>query len=341
MNLSKPIVCSNRLLCRLADPLDCNLAIEDLEGIDPSVLMAALEKHGIEPVGLRKLRSLGGNHDSELGRLLIGSSERQFLANALSMELETRANEILESVQHKGARATMVKGPDFAANLYPNRSDRPFTDIDFIVHPEDLDMMGSILKNANYAQNSRRVYDRSKIHMEQKWTSVDNQNILIELHTNLVHDPGLRSRVSFGYRELETACQGKMMTPVARFLTAVIHTAAGHKFHKLQMLVDVLQAFKKLDPSGMDLLYITTHSIPAQLEIATCLDLISELFSLPSASAAARKFKCGLFPNLPGRLLTAGTILDATGARLGSSHIRRHAFRIVQKVASRPRFTSP
>lgn len=328
----------NWLLCSLADPLDRSLVKENLLGINPQSLIAALGKHGIEPVGLRKLKPLvASDPNSELAQLLRESSERQILANAHSMELEARAETILSEVQKTGVRAAIVKGPDFAANLYPNRSDRPFTDIDFLIPPADLGMMSGILKSANYTQVTRSAFDRSKINMEQKWTSPDNQNILIELHTNLVHDPGLRRRLSFGYSELETACQGKILTPVARFLIAVIHAAAGHKFHKLQLLVDVLQAFRNLDPSGVEQLYVASNHIPVQLETATCLGLISELFSLPSAGEVASKFKCGLFPDLPGRILFAGAILEATGARYGSSHIRRHAFRILQKVSSRPR----
>jgi hypothetical protein len=171
--------------------------------------------------------------------------------------------------------------------------------------------------------------------MEQKWFSTENDQILVELHTNLVHDAALRRRLSFGFADHELASEGDLYPRVAWFLTAVIHAAAGHKFHKLQLLVDVLQAFRILSQEDLDALDRILGQIPARLETAICLELVDDLFDVVDAKDALAEITRG--SNLENRkkFVDAETVLNSYFDTAKRSKVRRHAFRLMQKVAPR------
>lgn len=323
------------LLCALADPAGLCPSTDLLAAAEPRLLFDAIGHHGIEAVALRKLKAAEPKPEGEFAQLVTEAAERQFVANAMSMKLESCANEILEAVSAAGKRAVIVKGPVFAKGLYRHESDRPFTDIDILTTPSDLAAIGGILGRSGYWQARRAFWDRSEINMEQKWFSKENDRILVELHTNLVHDVGLRRRLSFGFEEHELASEGGRCPSVVWFLTAVIHAAAGHKFHKLQLLVDVLQAFRNLSEEDLAALDRILDRIPARLEMAICLELVHDLFGVVEAKDAIAAITGN--PSLRNRkkIVDADTVLDSYFDTSKRSKVRRHGFRIMQKVVSR------
>ncbi len=323
------------LLCALADPAASCPSTVLLEAVEPRLLFDAIDHHGIEAVALRKLKAAEPKPGGGFAQLVAEAAERQFVANAMSMALEARAKEILEAVSAARARAVIVKGPVFAKGLYRHESDRPFTDIDILTPSSDLAAIGGILRRSGYWQARRKFWDRSEINMEQKWFSNENDRILVELHTNLVHDAALRRRLSFGFADHELASEGDRYPRVAWFLTAVIHAAAGHKFHKLQLLVDVLQAFRILSQEDLDALDRILGQIPARLETAICLELVDDLFDVVDAKDALAEITRG--SNLENRkkFVDAETVLNSYFDTAKRSKVRRHAFRLMQKVAPR------
>jgi len=324
-----------QLLCLLADPEAREVELWDLDDIEPCLLFKALRHHGVEPVGLRRLKPLMGNSTRQFIHEFDKTIERQFVSNALAMELEVRGRSILQEMQTNKVRGVVVKGPDFATNLYDRESDRPFTDIDLLVEPDDLIRLGSILKNAGYNQKVRNFWDQSATNMEQKWTASNNENILIELHTNLVHDAALRRRISFGYAEFSSIDNSSTMSPLSRLMVSVIHAGAGHKFHKLQMLVDVLQAYRRLGEMNIGQLQDITETIPANLEISISLHLVSQLFQIKSAANCASQFQTGKHSLLVQHLINADVILDTFHDPYKVSRLRRHLFRFLQKYSNR------
>ena len=323
------------LLCALADPARPCPSTDLLAAAEPRLLFDAIDHHGIEAVALRKLKTAEPKPGGEFAQLVAEAAERQFVANAMSMTLEAHATRILEAVSAARARAVIVKGPVFAKELYRHESDRPFTDIDILTPRGDLAAIGGILGRSGYWQAKRAFWDRSEINMEQKWFSKENDRLLVELHTNLVHDAGLRRRLSFGFEDHELASEGGRYPRVAWFLTAVIHAAAGHKFHKLQLLVDVLQAFRTLSQEDLAALDRILDRIPARLETALCLELVDELFDVVEAKTVLAAITVNSNFRNRKKFVDADTVLGSyfdTGKR---SKIRRHGFRLMQKVVSR------
>jgi hypothetical protein len=333
---NRPLTPEEKLtLCSLADPHAPSPPIYKILACDFKILIDAIGHHGIEPVALRKLKALNSDIHEDISNFIDQASQRQLVANVMSMTLENYARDIFSGIAETGANAAIVKGPVFATHLYPYLSDRPFTDIDILSPASHLAAIGKLLKNLGFRQAKREFFDRSQANMEQKWIRDDNVNILIELHTNLVHYPNLRKRLSFGHKQYQLASHEGRYPGAANFIVAVVHAAAGHKFHKLQLLVDVLQAFRKLEPGDIGSLEQTLEKIPARLEVLICLDLIQDLFEDVETLETSRQLAGKSRFDLPRKLINADLVLDTFFDSGHKSRLRRHGFRFIQNWSSR------
>lgn len=292
-------------------------------------LLALAHIHGLLPIALRKLAE-----NSELINVIRDDKQlttyitNNELTTGLTMMLDHFQQEIKNALREKGLRSVIVKGPIFSQTIYKNFIDRPFTDIDLLTHPEDIEAVGDILTKAGFARFKKTRWDRSDIYQEQKWFLSGNQNIMVELHGNLVHYPSLRRHVSFGYKDYIKACKTGIDCPIALFMTAVVHASLGHKFHKLQLLVDVLQAFRHLSDEHISVLPEVSKSLSLRLETALCLNLINTVFSEKHAGDVAQCISLPLQSSLARALVSGSAVLKTHGP----SRIQRHAFRCLQMM---------
>lgn len=125
-------------------------------------------------------------------------------------------------------------------------ADRLFTDIDMLVETSDHERVSTALERGGFRRMQKAFFDRSEASEEQKWVLTEISAVLVELHSNLVPYPALRRKVTFGYEQLAASGEGNPEAPLALFFSAVVHASLVHKFHQLRMLVDVLQAWRKL-----------------------------------------------------------------------------------------------
>ena len=323
-----------RLLCQLADPQKPAPSTEELLSFDPQQLFDAITHHGIAPVALPKLVETLPQEPPYVG-LIDSMRESQFLANAHCLNLEAVAKRVMLAIDRAGLQATLVKGPVFTVALYDRASDRPFTDVDILVHRSAAREIGVLLKDAGFNRRGHRIWHRSASNLAQKWVGRDDPSVLVELHGNLVHYAGLRRRVSFGYDEYRTASGNGEFPAVANFMTAVIHASAGHKFHRLQLLVDVLQALRRLDETDVEHLVRVLPQLRARLEVLLCLDLVDVLFDEPAAKRVMERLSAGRDYRHSRRLVTADAIIDTWSDTGRRSKVRRHAFRWMQHIARR------
>ena len=250
------------------------------------------------------------------------------LSMGLTMMLEHYYQAISEKVEKAGLRAVVVKGPVFARNLYAHVNDRPFTDIDLLAHSDDIEAVAQILSELGFTRFKKEVWDRSDDYQEQKWLLDGNANVMIELHGNLVHYPSLRRGVSFGYEDFKKASQKDGDCPLALFMTAVVHASLGHKFHKLQLLVDILQAFRCLSDDEIAMLPAVAAQLSLRLEVALCLNLVADTFEEPRAKATAKQMALFVQSSLANSLVSPSMLLETQG----QSRLRRHMFRWLQSL---------
>jgi hypothetical protein len=180
---------------------------------------------------------------------------------------------------------------------------------------------------------TRQVWDKSDSNQEYKWGRSDNPNILIELHGNLVHYASFRRLLSYSYTDLLSAGDGDPTAPAALLMTAVIHAACGHKFHRLQFAVDIIQAARALPDADIPQLERAARAIGAGLELAVSLNLAGELFDDRRTLDLAGRFSSGFTSTLSKRLVSPAAIHNAMSTSGRASHMRRKAFRGLQLLS--------
>jgi len=327
-----------KLLLTFADP-EASVAIGN--GLAAKTLLALLanaEFHGVLPIMLRKLREIGDARlpqDAALQRKLSELRDEATMATGQSMLLQYHGDRIMKALAAKGVPARIVKGPVFARKLYRQTADRPFTDIDILVDPASIEAANRTIGECGFELGS----DEAESHelQEFKWLEKENSSLLIELHGNLVHDTGMRRRLSLGFRELQTIDNGETDTPASLLTIAIVHAAGGHKFHRLQLCVDVLQGVRALKtPEEEARLLEAARMTGIELELATVLNVTGRLFGAPRAIELANRIKPDLSIRLAKWLITGNMLLRVNSREKLRSRLSRDAFRWVQRLA-RPR----
>jgi hypothetical protein len=323
-----------RLLLRFADPVAA--AVED--DVSAKVLSALLDNaefHGVLPIMLRKLQERGDARlppDAGLRQKLDDLRDKATIATGQSMLLQYHGDRIMKGMVAQGIPARIVKGPVFARKLYRNVSDRPFTDIDILVEPANLARANQVIAASGFELGSDEA--ESYQLQEFKWLEKENSSLLVELHGDLVHDTGMRRRLSLGFRELGIIDGDATDTPAALLTIAIVHAAGGHKFHRLQLCVDVLQGVRALQSAESETRLLEAARMTGiELELAIVLNVTGQLFGERRALELAGRIKPGLSIRLAKRLITTNTLLRVNSREKIGSRLRRDAFRWIQRLA--------
>jgi len=128
----------------------------------------------------------------------------------------------------------VVKGPVFAGAIYPHPSLRCFTDIDLLVAPDAVSRLGVLLTDTSSSWLSV-IHRRGPTRMEV--ISRDNENLMVEVQTDLIHAESLNRTVSLPMRSSPEHLGGA----AELLLVALVH-GAGHHYERLQQVVDICQA---------------------------------------------------------------------------------------------------
>lgn len=222
-------------LLHCADPLEpqSELPRVPLSPQQVRKLMLKADAHKVLPATLRHFPISTG--DPELEQVRLQANARRIEAFALSTMLSYHAEIIVTAA--KTLPVALVKGPVFARHLYPLGL-RPFGDIDLLAAPEALPQLASILQ----AQGFNRVEEGlDPTRLEDKWVHHENDVLMVEVHTNLVHSARMRKAFSLTYNDIE----GNVDTSGTLLAIAIMH-GAMHYFAWLRHVVDVCQAARAL-----------------------------------------------------------------------------------------------
>lgn len=323
------------LFAGLADP-EKEANPEDWASEEAALRMLSVARlHGVLPIVWRKFRTMPSS--SGLGDAF--QSEMQNAGNTVaimagqSLLLRHHSRSITSAFAEARIPAAIVKGPVFAERIYKVPADRPFTDIDLLTAPENIAKANAALPSLGFIALTKQIWDKSDSNQEYKWGRSDNPNILIELHGNLVHYASFRRLLSYSYADLMRAGDGDPNAPAALLMTAVIHAACGHKFHRLQFAVDIIQAARALPDADIPMLERAARTIGAELELAVSLNLAGELFQDRRTLDLARRFSSGFTSTLSKRLVSPAAIHNAMSTSGRGSHVRRKAFRGLQLLS--------
>ena len=240
-----------QMLRRLADPAAELPAFRD-PGVDSLVrILAGAHRHSILPIVWRRL------NESGLGRTettsvptaqqdpLEEAGRQVILLVGQSMLLAHHGTMVLDAFRSAGIDATIIKGPVCARRLYTITSDRSFTDIDILVAPHQVHQANAIIADLGF---NGPDFDgpNAEDYSEFQWILSEDDVVMIEVHTNLVHSLGLRRALSFEYEDLLEAGDGDPEAPIPLLIVAALHAAVSHQFDRLQHGLDIIQAVRLL-----------------------------------------------------------------------------------------------
>lgn len=294
----------------------------DIGGTDKKTLFELAADHGVSTILWRKF---GSDPESPEG-------VQTFYRLGLAMLLESLHEEISTALNNKGINACVVKGPVFAERLYDYENDRPFTDIDLILDTKSMKEAIKVMESIGYVLYDK-MQDKSDFHMEYKFHHKKHPKVLIELHGNMVHYTLLRQHATFGINELLEAGSGDGKAPTALLATAIVHATLGHKIDKLQILVDVLQAVRKLPPDSYEDVAATLTRLRLGLECVVCLSVVEKLFEDKAVAELASHFRCGIRGHLGRCLVSPRSVIYAQSRKKQwGSWLRRKTFRLLQYI---------
>ncbi len=206
-----------------------------------------------------------------------------------AMQLRPWGERISSQLRRGGVNCTVVKGPVFAARLYPHPSDRLYSDVDVVIEPSAVARAAEILTELGFRANDMPGYDFVDL-CEFKWVSNSNALVHVELQTNLIHSSKLRKRISIDFDAIADAGGGDPHDATALLLVAGVHATVGHQYSRLELLVDVLQAVReragKIDAQR---LLEVSQRIGARRAIAASLVITGRMFQHENCIALAEQ----------------------------------------------------
>ena len=283
-------------------------------------LVAEADRHGVLPAVLRHFPPFQRNAAFASAKAEALDRHRSKLAYALML----RAHGEALMAAAAGLPVVMVKGPVFSRTLYPSPHMRSFTDIDLLVAPEAEPRLARVLEGQGF---KLAEYDRDPGRQEWKWLHRDNDALMIEAHTDLVHHPDLRAAMSIRYEHLA----GIAETPAGLLTVAVVHGAL-HRYELLRHVVDICQAARRVDTANEEERFeILVRQTGARLAAIAGLDLAYRLLGEPRCRELARALGLARHTALARWLLGRSAISTTMSSARYLHSWRRQAFRELLK----------
>lgn len=315
---------ANQLIA-LADP-EATLAPARPSMADADSLLSQAERHRVLPGVLRRLRPV---LSGDLAPLREQYTARFSAGVAFRMMLKAETARILTALRQSGVPAVMIKGLDFAENLYPDPLLRAAGDIDLIVPNDRMDEADQVLAGLGY----RQPPDCPVGGIERKWLHTTYRNLMVEVQGNLVHPGSLGSVLSLGFEELcPDGNPGAAARPSARLVIAGMHAASSHHFESLRLVVDVLQAARRLDTAAEEqALEGLIRRSGARLPVVASLDLAYRLYREPRCKELATLLRPARYSAVARLLIDQNVVMSMETEQRARQSWRRSLFRELLK----------
>ena len=307
-------------LLHCADPLGANLSRPhaQLSAWRVRKLLRKADAHKVLPSVLRHYPFSAG--DPKLEQVRQEADARRVERAALSLMLRHHATGILQAASD--LPVALVKGPTFAA-LYPPGL-RPFGDIDLLVSTAALTQLAVILTELGFIRLESRP-------TEDAWVHRDNSLLMVEVHTNLVHEHRMRAAFSLTYDDLD----GIFGRPAALLSVAVMHGAV-HYFAWLRHVVDICQAARAVvAPEEESLFEALVDRCGIRMAAMVGLHLAYRLFGEGRCLEIARSLGSPRDHRFARALLEGAVLTAPMAGRIVYNGWRRFVFRELLRYGSR------
>ena len=304
-----------------ADPLGTHLPPpRRLPAASAGLVVDQAEAHGTLGALLQNFRPLGTDPRFAAAR---DDARARHRRNAAFARMLSRQAEAI-TADGGDLAAAIVKGPVFARRIYPTGTLRCFTDIDLLVAPEALPRVAALLEDHGFACVEAGPVERPR---EWKWVSHANPNLMVEVHTDLIHAAHLSHTVSLPHAAIAEVPDGA----AACLLVAVVHGGAHH-YRRLQQVVDVCQAARALTTAADEARFERmVRATGAGFLAAAGLSLAERIFGEPRCGAIARGLGPVRHAGLARLLLDRRVVMTTTTGRRLRHGWRRAAFHALIK----------
>ncbi len=150
-----------------------------------------LQMHGLAPYVFHRLRTAG-----LLARLPPSAQDLLHLAYyasaAQNILLTTELNTLLADFHQAGVDPIVLKGMALGVTLYPVPSARPVSDLDLLIERQQMEAVRQVLATRGYRDMGLDPeHHRAFCNHLHAWRElVGGRRVSVEIHWNLVHDPG-------------------------------------------------------------------------------------------------------------------------------------------------------
>ena len=194
-----------------------------------------------------------------------------------------------------------------------------------LVAPKAMPRLAAVLTERGFALAEDGAVDARN---EWKWVHRDNDALMIEVHTDVVHAPSLRARLSLTYDDLAEDPEA----PAACLMIAIVHGAFSHGFERLQHVVDVCQAARALATVADERRFQRlVERVGAGYAATVSLDLAGRLFGEPRCREIALALGSERRGRLARRLIDHAVVTSTQTPRRILHSWRRQWFRELLK----------
>jgi Uncharacterised nucleotidyltransferase len=264
-------------------------------------------------------------------------SPRDILARVL--RVDAIAVDIARSLEARGIRAVVLKGPAIACWLYDDRAERPYGDIDLIVSPADFAETEVVLDRYGFVSwYDGPAPERAAAHAVGWMRGFDLGFVSVDLHRTFwgvgVGGDAFWKAVT---AQTERACVGggELEIPAEPMRTLIVALHAAHHTDGAKAREDLRRALDRLGPEVWD----ETARLARELEAESAL-LNALLLSPPAGVEIIRRVGLEDSPGaVPGRVVPEIDPETAGYARLAAAEGSRAKLAlIVHLIFPSPRF---
>jgi hypothetical protein len=319
---------ADKWLIHWADPLGPRAA-PPRRPLSPSELgrlFLVAEKHGVLAAVLKNAAATDSGDASEA--ILCEATACRDAATGFSLMLQQQADALMRRLGN--LPAAIVKGPVFARHLYPEHRLRRFTDIDVLVADDAVAALDEPLFQLGFHLVEAQPEGEPQ---EWKWLHRDQNEMMIEVHRNLVHARSLRRAMSLTYRDIaDEEVPGATELPASLLVIAGVH-GATHNFERLLHVSDMLQAGRALRASDEGHLEQLIGRTGARFAVVAGLELAGRMFAEPRCLTLARALRPVRYV-AGARWLLGGTVVVSSMDGRRPVHAWRRA--IFRELLKRP-----
>jgi hypothetical protein len=154
--------------------------------MDWSYLMTTAQLHGMMPLLYWNLKACCPD---AVPKVFLDQLSNDFQANARhNLFLTGELLKLLKLFEAQGVRAVPFKGPTLASSVYGNLAFRQFTDLDILVHQEDVLKVSELLIQQGYRPQFHLTREQTEdlLQYQCELSFTRDDNVMIDLHWGFV-----------------------------------------------------------------------------------------------------------------------------------------------------------